>query len=71
MARFLHYYPQYTLDDLKRGYPSGPDFLMLYAGMVDNENPEQTEPALMARRRLVEGANRRAMEKARRKLGWS
>lgn len=70
MARFLHYYPQYTLDDLREGRVSGPDFIMLYAGMVDNENPQETEPVPAARRRLVEEAHLRAMESARHKLGW-
>lgn len=44
IARFLHYFPQYTLRDLQDGTLSLGEFRMLLAGMTDNTNPEVTMP---------------------------
>lgn len=43
IASFLHYYPQYTLADLRDGTLSLAEFRFLYAGMLDATHPEATE----------------------------
>lgn len=42
LARFLHYFPQYTLADLRGGL-GFEDFAFLYGGMMDIEHPEAME----------------------------
>lgn len=68
VARFLHYFPQYTLRDLTDGTLSVEEFRLLYAGMTDNLNPEQTEPVAEAMGRRTREAHIRARSKAR--GGW-
>lgn len=43
MARFLHFYPQYSLDDLRNGRLQYDEFMFLVGGMFDVEEPERTE----------------------------
>ena len=42
MARFLGFYGQYTLDDLRRMPPQ--EYLFLLCGMLDVTEPALTEP---------------------------
>ncbi len=44
VARFLHFYPQYSLADIRGPGLSLAEFAYLYGGMVDILNPEATEP---------------------------
>ncbi len=60
VARFLHYFPQYTLVELKSGALSPPDFFYLYGGLLDVEQPEATEPALDRINRLTRQAHAKA-----------
>jgi len=44
VARFLHFYPQYELADLRTGGRLNyGEFMFLVAGMFDIEQPEATE----------------------------
>ena len=43
VGRFLHYFPQYTLQDLTDGTLSMGVFFYLWGGLLDNEAPEVTE----------------------------
>ena len=42
MARFLNFYPQYRLSDLRT--MSLNEFYFLVAGMLDLSNPDETDP---------------------------
>lgn len=45
MARFLHYFPQYELEDLRLGGRlTYGQFMFLVGGMFDVEEPSRTEP---------------------------
>lgn len=63
VAEFLHYFPQYRLDDLA-SMPT-PQFVWLYLGMVDNVRPEQTEPLEAIRKRRLDEIMRKNMEAAK------
>jgi len=65
VARFLHFYPQYELADLRGGGRlTYGEFMFLVAGMFDVEQPEATEPpAETISRKLRELAERRAQRK--------
>lgn len=43
VARFLHYYPQYSLSDLRDGTLGYGEFIYLLGGMFDVEDPTVTE----------------------------
>lgn len=68
LALFLHYFPQYTLKDLQEGALSLGEFRLLYAGMVDQVNPEATEPDEEKVARLVREAHSKA--KAPKRSRW-
>lgn len=63
VARFLNWYPQYRLEDL-RTMPPG-EFMYLLAGMMDVVAPATTEPAQEKMSRLAREAHERAVVKAR------
>ncbi len=44
VARFLHYFPQYSLRSLTDGALSVGEFFYLWGGLLDCEVPEVTEP---------------------------
>lgn len=67
VARFLNWYPQYRLEDL-RHMPPG-EFLYLLAGMLDVVAPAATEPASEKIARLSREAHERAVAKARGRRG--
>lgn len=65
IARFLHFFPQYTLADLgPAGRLSLGEFRLLYAGMIDLENPEAAEPREETVARKVREAHLRSRK------GW-
>jgi len=68
VAQFLHHFPQYTLDDLADGTLSVPAFRMLYAGMIDNTNPEQTDPLSEVMARRVRASHLKA--RGKKSGGW-
>jgi hypothetical protein len=65
VARFLHFYPQYDLADLRgSGRLSYGEFMFLVGGMFDVESPEHTEPPLDRVNRLMrENAQKRGVGK--------
>lgn len=65
VARFLNFYPQYTLADLEEMSPA--DYHWLYGGMLDVLNPDHTDPPEVRMRRRVEEAHRAALAKLRRR----
>lgn len=67
IARFLNYFPQYTLDDIRTGRLSAAEFAYLNTGMLDCEFPGETEPVAVAIRRKVEEAHANAKGK---RGGW-
>lgn len=63
VARFLNWYPQYRLEDLRRMPPG--EFLYLLSGMLDVVAPHATEPATERVSRLMREAHEKAMATAR------
>ena len=57
LAQFLHFYPQYTLRDLRDGTLTIPEFRLLYTGMLDVEHPDMTEPLEEQATRLTREAH--------------
>lgn len=54
---FLHYFPQYTLDDLRR--MSVVEFYFLNAARIDTVDPETTDPfAELVQKRLIKMTQR-------------
>ena len=68
IAKFLNFYPQYKLSDLRDGTLSIAEFRLLYAGMIDIEAPDVTEPLEEQASRLTREAHQRAASKKR--GGW-
>lgn len=68
IAAFLHYYPQVTLADL-RTMPAE-DYLFLLLGMIDNVNPEATEPLEDRIARKTREAAAAAHSNAKKRGGW-
>jgi hypothetical protein len=60
VAKFLHFYPQYKLADLRAGGGlTYGEFMFLVGGMFDVEDPEVTEhPRDRIRRKTMELAKR-------------
>ena len=67
MARFLNFYPQYTLEDL-RALPAR-DFLYLVGGMLDAQAPEATASSEEKVARAMRAQNERHHAEAVRRLG--
>lgn len=63
IARFLHYFPQYTLAELESGALAPSDFLYLYGGLLDVEQPEVTEPTRDKLARLTVEAHKAASKR--------
>ena len=63
LAEFLHFYPGYRLDDLRR--LSVADFIYLVGGMLDVTAPEATESTEERVSRKVREMGARAHETAR------
>ncbi len=57
IGRWLHYFPQYTLRNLADGTVSVGEFFYLWGALLDNEQPEVTEPAEVAMTRAVRAAH--------------
>lgn len=71
MAEFLHYFPQYTLDDLRSGRLSWEDFGYLFSGMLDTVAPLATESVRERVGRMTVELSQRAMNKWKQKRrGW-
>ena len=67
MARFLNFYSQYRLEDLRRMPPG--EFMYLLGGMMDIVNPRATEPPSEKIARLAREAHEKAMAHARGRRG--
>lgn len=71
VARFLNYFPQYTLQDLCTGDLSPAHFYWLFAGMMDVEMPELTRPlADVHREQIKDIAARHHEQMAPKGKGW-
>ena len=67
VARFLHFFPQYTLADLRRMPVQ--DFHFLMAGLLDVASPQVTEPFEEKAARAVRAQAERAAARARERKG--